>query len=276
MALSEGVELAQLVVVVVQRLAVAARIEQVNELRRQIDDVRAVRRGDLTQILRRFLGHAGLGLADFARQLGDPAAKGRPRFDVLADEARDLVARAAKSALGPLERERRLQRDEVREPGRLRGVGAARELPTLAQLRERRRLARDDAAALRVTPQDPGLTKTAGVTRIAARQQVAESGAVEAVDLRWLPCDSQWRHQRVVTDREPALELGIEPGAPAAAARRRNRNGLDAFGGDALGFVLRDPAFEHTPFEAARGVEQKDDRPRLETRPCGVLRLGLR
>ena len=49
-ALGEGVDALQVAAVVVQRLAVRPRVEQMDELRAEVDDVGAVGGGDLLQI----------------------------------------------------------------------------------------------------------------------------------------------------------------------------------------------------------------------------------
>src|SRR5207253_4100211 len=148
----------------------------------------------------------------------DAAAEDGPRDDLLLDEARHLVARAAEPALGALERERRLPRDEVREPGGVRDVGAARAPPALAQLRGRRRLARDDAAAVRVPPEHPRLAEPSRVARVAEGQELSEARGPHPVLLGRQPGDAQRGEQRVVADGKPRLQPRIDaPRAPPPA-----------------------------------------------------------
>ncbi len=275
-ALRERVDLGELLMVIVQRFAVAACVEEVDQVRGQVDDVRAVRRGDFAEISDRLGRNLRLRAFQLARETRDAAAEARPGLDVLADEARHLVAGPAEAALGALEGERRLQRDEVGEPRRLRRIGAAGELPALAELRERRRLTCDDAAALRVAAEHPPLAKPAGVARVAGREQVAEARPVHAVDLRRLPRDPERRHQRIVADREAGLELRVEAAPPSAAARGRDGDRLDGAVRRVGGTVLDDPTLQHLPLEAARRVEQEDDRPPLRPRPRRIFGRGLR
>src|SRR5581483_6435898 len=118
----EPVQLLEARAIVAQRLAVALRVERVDEVRGEVDDVRAVGRRDLLEIPGRTPRDLLLRLVQLAREAREPAAEGRAREDVLAHEARHLVARAAKAALGALERERRLARHELREADRLSDV----------------------------------------------------------------------------------------------------------------------------------------------------------
>src|SRR5205807_5961789 len=131
------------------------------------DVVRAMLRGDLAQVAPGVARDARLVAAEAPCQARDAAAEGRARDDLLLDEARHLVASTAEPAFRALECERCLPRDEVREPGGVRDVGAARAPPALAQLRGRRRLARDDAAAVWVPPEHPRLAEPSRVARVA-------------------------------------------------------------------------------------------------------------
>src|SRR6185503_3838333 len=98
--------------VVAQALRIALGVEEPREPGREVDRERTVRGGNLAQIARGFARDARFALAALERELRDAAAERRPREDVLAHEARHLVARAAQAALGALERERGLPRDE--------------------------------------------------------------------------------------------------------------------------------------------------------------------
>src|SRR5207247_4229070 len=135
--------------------------------------------------------HTRLVAAEAPRQARNAAAEGRARDDLLLEEARHLVARAPKPPLRALERERRLPRDEVGEAGGVREVGAARAPPALAQLRGRRRLARDDAAAVRVPPEHPRLAEPARVARVAEGQELGEPRRPHPVLLGPQPGDAQ-------------------------------------------------------------------------------------
>src|SRR5262249_39237845 len=154
-ALSEAVDARELCPVVVQRLAVAARVEEADQLRREIDDVRAMGGGDLLQVGRRLALDLRRGSIELARQPCDAAPERGRGEDVLAQEARPLVAQPAHPALGALERERRLPYDEFGEPGGLTRGRPARMPPAVAQLRGGCRLALDDAEALGAKPSHP-------------------------------------------------------------------------------------------------------------------------
>ena len=119
-ALGERVDVLQLGAVVVSSAAVALRVEQVDQLGDEVDHERAVGGGDLAQVARRLARHARRRASERAREARDAAAERRAREDVLVHEARHLVARAAQRALGALERERGLARDELGEAGRRR------------------------------------------------------------------------------------------------------------------------------------------------------------
>ena len=111
-------------------------------------------------------------------------------------EARHLVARAAQAALGALERERGLARDELGEAGGLADRAAHRVPPALAQLARGRGLARHDPAAVELAPRDPALAQRVRIARIAA-QQIDEARAALAVALARKPRDAQRREQRI-------------------------------------------------------------------------------
>src|SRR6266566_3388649 len=180
MALAERGEGFELHAVVVQGLAVALRVHEADQVGCQVEVVRAVTRGDLAEIAAGVARHTRLVAAEAPRQARNAAAEGRARDDLLLEEARHLVARAAEPSLGALERERRLPRDEVGEAGGVREVGAAGAPPALAQLRGRRRLARDDAAAVRVPPEHPRLAEPSprgGHARSTARGAAARAGS---------------------------------------------------------------------------------------------------
>src|SRR5207245_6478748 len=115
-------------------LAVALRVHEADQVGGQVDVVRAVLRGDLAQVAPGVAREARLVAAEAPRQARDAAAEGRARDDLLLDEARHLVARAAEPALRALVRERRLQREAVRENRGMSWVGAARATPALALL----------------------------------------------------------------------------------------------------------------------------------------------
>ncbi len=172
---------------------------------------------------------------------GEAAAERRPRQDLLADQARHLVARAAQAPLGALERELRLARDELRERRRLAVLRFAAAAPALAQLRERRRLAVHDATPLAVARQDQALAPRGGVEGIAAQQHVAQPHDARAVGAsRRQPDHAQRREQRVVALRDRHFER-VEAARCRACARatagsrRRPRSrlprGLRADGG---------------------------------------------
>src|SRR6266404_6069354 len=139
-ALRQRLDRLQLCPIVVERLAVAAGVEKPDEMRGEVDDVRAVPRRDLAQILRRLARDGGFGAAEVACEPRNAAAKRRTREDVLVYEARHLVARTAQATLGALARQYRLPDDELGEARRLRGVHAAsaRADPRSGRARRRR------------------------------------------------------------------------------------------------------------------------------------------
>ena len=170
-------------------------------------------------------------------------------------EARHLVARAAQTALGALERERGLARDELGEAGGLADRAAHRLPPALAQLARGRGLARHDPAAVELAPRDPALAQRVRIARIAAHQ-IDEARAALAVALARKPRDAQRREQRIAVAGELRLELR-DRHAAAAAARRGDVERVPSLCGRAFRAVARDPRQQHPALEPARGVEQK-------------------
>ena len=178
--LRERLHVLELVAIVVELPPVALRVEQADQPGDQVDHERAVGGGDLAQVPRGLARHARGRAPERARQAVDAAAERRPAEDVLVDQARHLVARAAQRALGALEREHRLARDELGEPRGLGEIGAAGAAPALAQLGDGRRLARDDAAAIGLAAQDQPLVQRSGIARIAQQDQIARQHACAA------------------------------------------------------------------------------------------------
>ncbi len=125
--LRERVDLAKLGAIVVKTLAVAAGVEQSDEVGGEVDHIGAVRGGDLAQIARRSFGDPPLRLADRPSEHGDTAAKCRPGENLFVNEARHFVPRAAQAPLRALERELGLADDELGEARR--GIHAAGLLP---------------------------------------------------------------------------------------------------------------------------------------------------
>ena len=207
--------------VVVQRLAVAARVEQVDQLRGEVDDVRAVGRGDLAQVARGLAPRpsppACRARAPAARCRRErPAARGCPRGRSAAPcSARRAARRSARSSASAAWRATKSARPVV-----CADVGAAGLPPALAQLRDRRGLARHDAAALGMAAQHPRLAQAPGIARVAEREQLATAGrARAAVSPAGQPRDAQRRQQRIVVGGEARLRAA---GRACAAPPRRD------------------------------------------------------
>ena len=170
------------------------------------------------EVARRLARHVRLGPIRLARDARETGAERRAREDLLADQPRHLVAGAAQSSLGALQRELRLARDEVRERGRLAVLGSGHAAPALAQFGERRGLAVRDATPLAVARQDQALAARRRVEGIAAQQHVAQPHDARAVGAsRRQPHHAQRREQRIVALRDRDCER-VEAAAAALAA----------------------------------------------------------
>jgi len=209
--LGERVHLRQLAAVVVQRLAVAAGVEQMDQMRGKIDDVRTVRGGDLASI--RDASRATRPRSARARApAGGPPAKSRGGEDVL-DEARTCTVRTqsslARSRRGPPGGRR------TREPRGLCDVGS----PARRQ-RSRRsetELAlRDDATALGM-----GRCTSAGETRPGLADAERQKSRSRTSRVPSSGCGSQGR-ATVPAGSSPVASLASRRGS---RRRRRRRDG---------------------------------------------------
>ena len=198
-----------------------------------------------------------------------PRKDGRPRMSSWT-QARHLVARAAQRALGALEREHRLARDELGEARRLREIGAAGAAPALAQLGDRsparpRRCGSDRApgagsaagAALR-----DRADRAAGSDRAAARcaGRRASWAARPRAAARAAP-----RRRTRGRPRARAASVACADAATAGGAPRRSRARPDV--GRPTAF---DPGAQQALLERARGVEQEHRTAAVDERPAGL------
>ena len=230
MSLGQRCDLIELRSLVVERLAVTQRVEQPDETCDEIDHVGAVGGSDLAQIGGGLPRNVRLRPLELARESREASAEGDAAEDVLVDESRDLVTRTAQAALGALERQRGLSRDELGEPGGLRPVGSSRTAPALAQLGQGCRFAGDDAAPVRVRRKTQRSPQPARIARIAKRDQVPQASHPNSSDLLGLPRDAQRGQQRVIGCGDAGLESRVEPRLAAdvgawggSRARRRPR-----------------------------------------------------
>jgi hypothetical protein len=269
-SLGERLEPRQLSAVVLDRLAVALGVEQVDQVRGDIDHEGAVGGGDLAQVARGVALDARARPPLLAGEAGQTAAEGRLAEDVLVHQTRHLVAIAAQPPFAALERERCLTRHEFRQPPRLGGIGAAGVAPARAKLRGRRGLARHDAAALRLAAEDPALAQRARVAGVAEAEQVRQSHRAPAIALLRQPRDAQWRQQHVAAGGQAGVEWR-QRGGPRAAARR-HADRLAGVRRQGRRPIALDPGLQDSGLELTRGVEQEDRAPPVQE---GPRRLGL-
>src|SRR5262249_37458017 len=217
-------------------------------VRGEVDDVGAVGGGDLLQIALRLTLGRRHGTSELLREAGDPAAERGPGDDVLAHEARYLVAQPADATLRALERQAGLTRDEVGEPRGLAEVGAARAAPALTQLGSQRRLAGDHLVA-RGAARPERLTHPAGIARVAHQQQPQQATAGAAPGRTLEPRHPERREERVVGGGQTRVQARVEPGMARSPSRRGDRDHLVR--NARRDVVLEDPLPEDAPLEAA-------------------------
>src|SRR5262249_8134761 len=179
-----------------------------------------------------------------------------------------LVAQPPDAALGALERQAGLTRDEVGQPRGLAEVGAARAAPALAQLGSQRRLAGDYLVAGGATRPER-LTHPAGIARVAQQQQPQQAAAGAAPGRTLEPRHPERREERVVVRRQACVQACVEPGMARPSSRRGNRDHLvrDA----RRDVVLEDPLPQDAPLDAAARVEQEHDPPPADLLPRLLL-----
>src|SRR5262249_28696066 len=275
-ALSQVVDVLEIAAVVVQRLAVSARVEEVDQLRGEVDDVRAVGGGDLLEIALRVAQHRRLRPSELLCQARDAGTEGGTREEggrggvARGREGGPWGARPAPPPLRALQRQSGLPGDEDGETGRLPEIGAAGAPPALAQLRRGSGLSGDHLVARRMPGAD-GLSHASGVTRIAEEQELEEAPTRAATRGSRKPCDAQRGEHGVIVGGEAGFQPRVHRRGRAAAGGG-DRNGLvrDA----RRDVMLLDPSPQDAELGTAGGVEQEDAPPAADLLALLSLRRG--
>src|SRR5271166_14275 len=108
MSLGQSCDLIELRPFVVERLAVTQGVEELDETCDEIDHIGTVGGSDLAQIGGGLTRDVRLRPLELAGESRKASAEGDAAEDVLVDESRDLVARAAQAPLGALKCKRGL------------------------------------------------------------------------------------------------------------------------------------------------------------------------
>src|SRR5271157_4014780 len=242
MSLGQSCDLVELRPLVVERLAVTQGVEEPDEMGDEIDHVRTVGGSDLAQIGGCLTRNTRLRPPEFAREGSETGAEGGAAEDVLVDESGDLVTCATQAPLGALKRQRCLSCNELCEPSGLREIGSSSAAPALAQLGQGCGLTGDDAAAVRVTPQNPTLAQPAGIAWIAERGEVPQASNPNSPYLFGLPRHAEGGKQGVVGCGHARLEPRVEPRLPRTSPRGWDLEHVESRGCVVGGGVPSNPA----------------------------------